>query len=184
MIKKLPKRKLVTRRELANLLDVTMSGVAKWEQAGMPVFKPGRKGIPSLYFVTDVKRWLDAREKKARESGTYDVARERARKEKAQAVLAEQTFAIRGGDLVPRDQVEKVWAAEVTAVRAKLLSWPATISDRLYREATLNGLPGVERTIKAAVDELLLELSKPTPKKPRPVKAPAKKRRKSGRWKK
>lgn len=179
--------KLVTRRELAKILDVTMSGVTKWEQAGMPVVAPGRKGKPSLYSEADVRKWLAEREETARDNGTYDLARERARKEKAQAILAEQTVAIRARDLVPRDEVEKTWAAEVIAVRAKLLSWPATISDRLYREAKLNGLRGVERTIKDAVEELLLELSKPKrAKKTRPTKKVprAKKASKSGRRKK
>ncbi len=187
VIKRLPKKKLVTRRELANLLDVTMSGVTKWEQAGMPVVEPGRKGKPSLYSEAEVRNWLAEREKAARDNGTYDLPRERARKEKAQAILAEQTVAIRARDLVARDLVERTWAAEVVAVRAKLLSWPATISDRLYREATLNGLQGVERVIKAAVDEVLLELSKPKRvKTTRPAKkiTRAKKARKSGRRKK
>jgi phage terminase Nu1 subunit (DNA packaging protein) len=154
-------RKLITRRELAQRLGVVMQTVTKWEQAGMPTAEPGRKGKPSLYSVTDVTQWLKDREKAARKNGTLDVAQERARKEKAQAILAEQTVAIRAKELLPLEQVAKEWAKEVSAVRAKLLSWPTTISDSIYREATLNGLEGVERVIRASVEELLLELSKP-----------------------
>lgn len=154
-------RKLVTRRELAQRLNVVMITITKWGQAGLPVAEPGRQGKPSLYSEADVRKWLTDREKKARNNGTLDVAQERARKERAQAILAEQTVAIRAKDLVPVDQVEKAWAAEVSAVRAKLLSWPTTISDSIHREAKLHGLEGVERVIKAAVEELLLELSKP-----------------------
>lgn len=169
-------KKLVTRRELAQLLNRHMTCITKWEQAGMPVFEPGRKGKASLYSVADARKWLTEREKSARENGTLNVAQERARKERAQAILAEQTVAIRARDLVPADQVEKAWAAEFSAVRAKLLSWPTTISDTVYREAKLNDLEGVERVIKAAVEELLLELSKPKRvTKPRQLKKRAKK---------
>lgn len=146
-----------------------MGTVTKWEQAGMPVLEPGRKGKPSYYSEGAVRKWLAVREDEARNNGTHDVARERARKEKAQAILAEQTVAIRAKELVPAEQIEKAWAAEVSAVRAKLLSWPATISDRLLREAKLNALSGVEKVLADAVAEVLLELSvplaSPAPKK-------------------
>lgn len=151
----------VTRRALAELLDVHMMAVTKWEQAGMPVLERGRKGKPSRYSVAAVKKWLAVREEAAQNGSALDLVQERARKERAQAILAEQTVALRARDLVPRDEVEKAWTAEVAAVRAKLLSWPATISDRLHREATLNGLAGVELVVKDAVEELLLELSAP-----------------------
>lgn len=181
MIKKSPKRKLVTRRELANLLNVTMSGVTKWEQAGMPVAERGRKGKASLYSEAEAKNWLAERDKAARENGTFDLARERARKERAQAILAEQTVAIRAGDLVPVDQISKTLTAGFGAFRAKVLAWQATMSDALYRESKINGLQGVQRAIKDAAEELLLDLSKAIGvPKPKRVTAP----RKSGRRKK
>lgn len=178
---------LVNRRKLASILNVHMQTIMNWEQSGMPVSEPGRRGIPSLYSEADVQKWLADREKTARENGMLDVAQERARKERAQAILAEQTVAIRARDLVPADQAVKAWAAEVSAVRAKLLSWPATISDSIFRAATLNKLEGVERVIKDAVEELLLELSKPkrvkTPRQRKKVTR-AKKPRGSGKRKK
>ena len=180
------RQKLASRRDLAGFFGVHMLTVTKWEQSGMPCAEPGRKGKPSLYSVVDVKKWLADREKAARNNGTLDVTQERARKERAQAILAEQTVAIRARDLVPADQVEKAWAAEFSAVRAKLLSWPTTITDTIHRESTLHGLEGVEKVIKAAVEELLLELSKPK-RVSRQVKKIAKKvrvARKPGRRKK
>ncbi len=180
-------RKLITRRELAQRLNVVMITITKWGQAGLPVAEPGRQGKPSLYSETDVRKWLAEREKKARNNGTLDVAQERARKERAHAILAEQTVATRAKDLVPADQVEKTWAAACSAIRAKVLSWPTTISDSIHRESQLNGLEGVERAIKAAGDELLLELSKPKRvKAPRQAKKKAKRttKAKSGKRKK
>lgn len=152
---------LLTRRELAAARGVHMQTVTKWEQDGMPVAERGRAGKPSRYRQRDVNAWLKAREKKADQSGMAFVAQERARKERAQAVLAEQTFQMRAGTLIAADEVEKAWAAEVAAVRAKLLAWPSTVADQLFRAATLEGLPGVEHVLLVAVHDVLGELSSP-----------------------
>ena len=152
-------RKLVTRRKLAELFAVHMQTVTKWEQEGMPIAVRGGRGKPSRYSERDVRAWLKAREEAAENGLMLDPVQERARRERAQAILAEQTVAIRARELVPRAEVEKAWTAEVSAVRAKLLSWPTTLSDRLYREGKLNGASGVELTLKDAVYDLLLELA-------------------------
>lgn len=172
---------LVTRRELAKSLDVHMQTVTGWEGGGLPVKEPGRKGKPSLYSEADVREWLANREKAAQKNGTVDLTRERALRERAQRISLEQLQQIRAGDLVPRVQVERAWAAEVSAVRAKLLAWPSTISDRLYRESAVKGVKGVERVIKEAVEGLLRELSEP--KRAKKITR-AKKPRGSGRRKK
>lgn len=151
----------LTRRELAELLGTHMQTITKWERDGLPIAQVGRKGKPSRYSEAAVRVWLADREEKAQTSGVVDVARERARKDRAQAVLAEQTYAIRNRDLLPRQDVEKVWAAEIGAVRTKLLSWSTTISDRVHRAGTLTGLVGVEREIREAVEDVLRELADP-----------------------
>lgn len=153
--------RLLTRRELAELLAVNMMTVTKWERDGLPIAQVGRKGKPSYYQELDVRAWLAAREEAAQTSGVVDVARERARKDRAQAILAEQTFQIRNRDLLPRVDVEKAWAAEVGAVRTKLLSWSTTIADEVYRAGTLDGLAGVERVLRDAVEDVLRELADP-----------------------
>lgn len=155
------KQKLITRQELAKALDVHEITITKWQREGMPVAKRGGRGRPSYYDEVEVRQWQDAREEAARTSEHLDVIQQRARKERAQALLAEQTLAIRARELVPRRDVEKAWAAEVSAVRAKLLVWPATISPQLARVATLEGANGVEAFLKSAVDDLLNDLSQP-----------------------
>lgn len=150
---------LVTRRELATLLGRHMMTVKKWERDGMPIAARGRKGKPSFYRESDVRRWLEARDKAAATSGVVDVAQERARKERAQAVLAEQTFQIRDRELLPRAEVEKIWTAEQAAVRTKFLAVPQAYADRIYRAATTDGVIGVEEALKDAVDDVLRELA-------------------------
>ena len=92
----------------------------------------------------------------------------RTRKELAQAVVSELKAAEMRGDLWPTDEVEMVWRAENSAVRAMLLSWSMTISDAVYRAAINDGLPGVEREHERAVHEVLSELSDSD----RPVECP------------
>lgn len=152
---------LVTRRDLAKRLDVHMQTVCKWEQDGMPIAQRGRAGKPSLYDELAVRAWLEAREVAAKTSGTVDVARERAMKERAQAELARQTYQMRQRELVPRVEVERVWSSEVAAVRTKLLAIPQAYADRVHRAATLEGLIGVEQVLKDAVVDALRELSDP-----------------------
>lgn len=151
----------LTRRELAAAIPVHMQTITKWEHAGMPVLEPGRKGKPSLYSLADVKKWRADQEAAAQTNGTARVAVERARKERAQAKLAEQMYETRAGELLPRDEVDRVWASEVAGVRAVLLSLATTYAARIYRAATLNGEAGVARALADAAREVLRELADP-----------------------
>lgn len=158
--------RLLTRRQLADVPDlpgqagtVHMQTVTKWEHEGLPVARRGRKGKPSLYDEAAVRAWLQAREEAAASPDALDLVQERAKKEHWQALLTEQTHKVREKELLPRAEVEKAWSAEVAAVRARLLSWPQTLTDRVHRAATLTGLPGVERVLQDAVREVLIELS-------------------------
>jgi hypothetical protein len=92
----------------------------------------------------------------------FDVAKEKARREHSQALLHEQLHATRARDLLPREEVERIWTAEIAAVRAKLLAWPMTLADQVHRVAVLEGLPGVERVLQEAVRQVLRELAEPT----------------------
>jgi hypothetical protein len=125
----------------------------------------GRKGKPSKYRERDVRAWLQQREEAAKRPGSvFDVAKEKARREHSQALLHEQLHATRARDLLPREEVERIWMAEIAAVRAKLLAWPMTLADQVHRVAVLEGLPGVERVLQEAVRQVLRELAEPTPK--------------------
>lgn len=155
------RRRHVTRKELSALLGCHMMTVTKWEQEGLPIASRGGKGRATYYDESRVRAWLQARQDAAANTSSVgvDLVKERARKERAQAVLAEQAYSIRMRDLLPRDEVEKGWAAVIGAVRTKLLSLPATLSDQLARAAVIEGVAGVERLLQAAVADALLELA-------------------------
>jgi phage terminase Nu1 subunit (DNA packaging protein) len=156
---------LLTRRELAALFHVVPMTITKWEQTGMPTASRGRRGKPSRYREVVVRAWLQQREEAAKQPGSvFDVAKEKAGLSREQADLTRQTRLMRARDLLPRDEVERIWTAEITAVRAKLLAWPMTLADQVHRVAVLEGLPGVERVLHEAVRQVLRELAEPTPK--------------------
>lgn len=167
------KSPLVTARQLAVAFVVHPRTIAKFMDEGMPVAKRGRGGRPSMFDLAVCTAWKEAREQlPADDGGPVDLTRERARKERAQALLAEQLYAVRSGKLVSTADVEKAWQAEIAAARSVILSSYTTAADKVFRAATTDGLAGVERELKAIAYGVLRELSDG-------AKAPKKKKRKA-----
>lgn len=125
----------------------------------MPVAQRGSKGRASHYSEVAVRAWKQMRDEAAAKPGATDLVSDRARKERAQAALAEQSFQIRMRELLPRDEVEREWSRQVAAVRTKLLAFPTTLADQLHRAAVTEGLPGVEHLLSTAVRDVLRELA-------------------------
>lgn len=152
---------LITRDQLAVRMDVHPRTIVKWESEGMPVAKHGGRGRATLYRFVDCRQWYRSREKRADDINNVDVTRERARKERAQAVLAEQTAAVRAKNLLPADQVVKAWSDEIAAVRTKLLAIPDAYRDRVCQAFQMEGPDGVERVMKEGIYDALRELADP-----------------------
>jgi phage terminase Nu1 subunit (DNA packaging protein) len=146
-------------------MGVHMMTVTKWERDGMPVAEGGRRGVPSLYDLDLVRAWRQARDAAADDAADGEATTRlsweaaRARKDEAQAKLAEQMYLVRAGKLLPQEDVERVWARIVSAVRTRLLQMPVTYADRLHRTAQLDGVKSVERLLEEAVHEVLRELA-------------------------
>jgi len=87
------------------------------------------------------------------------VAHERARKERAQAELAEQLHAARSRLLLPAEEVEKTVGARVAAARTTALAWKTMLVDRLELANTMEGRAGMQRVVDEQVDEFLYELA-------------------------
>jgi len=138
----------------------------------MPVAERGRGGRPSRYDVAKCRAWRTAHQDHGVADAPGGLFKERARRELAQALLVEQTYAVRAKTLLPAEEVERVWSAEQTAVRAMLLALPQAYADRLCRAATQDGVAGAEHAIRQMVDEVLTELAvRPTRKSRRRPKA-------------
>lgn len=149
--------KQVTRKELAELVGVHERTLYKYEGEGMPVALKQGPGKPTLYDPVAVKAWLVSREHES-QGGTVDLARERARKERALAQLAEQKLAVQAGELVRADEVEAAWSGHVAAIRTKILNVPAIYAARVHR-ATASSVGAVEAVLSEAMRDVLHELA-------------------------
>lgn len=150
---------LLTRPALAKALDVHPQTITKWEQDGMPVAKRGARGKSSLFNRGAVEAWLQARDYARQTSDVASLQLERSRRERAQALLALQTYQMRAKELLPRAEVDRVWSQHIAAVRAKLLSLPVTLADRVHRAAKMDGVASVERILNEVVRDVLRELA-------------------------
>jgi phage terminase Nu1 subunit (DNA packaging protein) len=139
--------------ELCSALQISPRSFARLVEAGLPVRERGNRGHASRYDLDEVRAW-QAKRAEAETAGTeLNWSHERARKERAQAVLAEQLAASRAGQLLPAADVERAIASRVSAARAVALAWESSLGDRL-------GLDAGQRTLLGAeVRRFLLELA-------------------------
>jgi len=160
------------RRQLADAMRVHVSAIPRWQDAGMPVARRGGRGVASLYDLEDCEAWRRARagsvlgketagETDGAELGRLDPAQERARRDRAQTRLVELQIAAKRQELLPADDVRRVWSAEQARIRARLLGLWRTESARLARAHTRGGEPAVVVELKAIGREVLEELAEP-----------------------
>ena len=94
-------------------------------------------------------------------AGPVNLVAERARKERAQAVEAEQRVAIKAGALLARDEVERIWSAEIAAVRTRLLGLPQQHADQVHQAAATGGVAAVEVLLVDMIRAVLVEMADP-----------------------
>jgi phage terminase Nu1 subunit (DNA packaging protein) len=122
---KLPLETLMTRDELARLFGVTAGTIIRWARDGMPVAKGGGQGRQAGYLPSACVAWRLAQlEARSPDHEGLFPAVERARKDRAQAQLAEQQLKIRSGEYVAIREVEEELARKVGATQTKLLTIP------------------------------------------------------------
>jgi len=153
----------ISSMELARRLGRDARTLRKWIAEGAPVLKRGRGGEPSEFDEAAFRDWLDVRERD-RASRSSDLMVSRSRKELAQALEAEQRVAIRAKTLVHVEEVERAWSAHVAGVRARLLSIPTALPDRLVSAAAIDGAAGVEKILLETMYQVLTELATGKPK--------------------
>jgi phage terminase Nu1 subunit (DNA packaging protein) len=167
----------VTRQDLIRLFGVNERTIQKWQAEGMPIAQRGSPGKSSLYVLSEVKAWHEAREKSGQNGSHYQASLQaRARKEEAQALLAEQSYDIRAGKLLPIEDVEREQAAAIRGTRAMLMSIPVTYAARVEKAAKLHGERGVETVLTEAINEVLTQLADTERNEPPENGIPKKKR--------
>ena len=153
-----PPGERLTLRQLAAVLGRHPRSIARWVDQGLPVDAIGDGRQPMLFDEARVRRWLANRDEASQQRLAPLVAA-RIRRETAQAAEAEQRILIRAGKLIPIDEVDRIWSAEVAALRAHLLSLPIALTDQVIRAGALEGVAGAERVLERAIHRALEELA-------------------------
>lgn len=160
----------VNRRQLADILGITLPTVTAWANAGMPAVVAGSKGVEWVFETKDCVLWYaDNRHKKAQavvddpfDPGNKPETIEEAsrRKEIAHADRAEVMVAKEAGKLVPIEEVAAVVMEENGRVRTNLLKIPNEIRPKVLtflqndRKAAEQLLADVEAVVLEALGEI------------------------------
>lgn len=121
----MPGGKVVNRSELAELFGVALTTIDDWLRQGCPwLHRPARRGDGS--WEIDVAAVLNWHKERERENAVGEIAKideneARRRKLAAEAALSEHELALKQGAAVLIDDVSKIWAAQVSACRSRLL---------------------------------------------------------------
>jgi phage terminase Nu1 subunit (DNA packaging protein) len=164
----------VNRRQLADILGISMPTVTAWIGQGMPFTREGSKSAEWEFETREAIEWMaanklslkDKRSNRAKPGGEEDdggpetIEEAERRKMIAQADKAEVQVAKEAGILVPISEVAGVVAEEHARVRARLLTIPNELRPKVLtylaedRKAGEDLLADVESTVLEALTEI------------------------------
>jgi hypothetical protein len=141
---------VATAAEMAQVSPKTIRGWIRHES--LPLAHAGSKGpgrgarIDAIAFV----RWLLARQA----YGEFDLEQQRARLAKWQADRVHQDVEVRGGKLLPADDVESWVAAMIATAKTRILDIPAAVGNLLPREHAVMAETEARRIVHEALADL------------------------------
>jgi hypothetical protein len=148
----------MNQKQIAEALGVTPSAVTKWAQRGCP-----------MHSVEAVRAWRAAhmrpRMRPAPPDGTEgplgavpEAARgywdSRARRERAEAAMAEHRLALEAAELVDRAALERALAAVLRRLRARLLALPQAVVPALAGDLSAAAM---DARLRAAITAALVD---------------------------
>lgn len=122
----------LNRGQLARALAVSNRHLGDLIAAGVVAPAVPGKGRRGSVFDALVAVPAALRHERSKRPG--DSARDR--RDRAQAQLAEQLHRRRAGEVLERDDVERVWSTHVSATRTALLALPRSLAERLAQATT------------------------------------------------
>lgn len=145
------KRATITTQELALKLGVSPRTVSLLVADGMPRVKGGR-GQNAAFDEAAAVAWYLARQGRNTDPG-HSVAKETAQLKAVQRRKTELEIAAREGELLPIDDVRRVWQRRMEALRAGLIM--------LAPQAVQRGIVAAEREreLQDLVEDLMRELA-------------------------
>jgi phage terminase Nu1 subunit (DNA packaging protein) len=159
---KKPRGRSLNLTQVAEVFGVVPSTVSAWLRRGLPALKRSTgRGSGANGWVFDsaaVSEWLreDALEASVSKVDGVSIAEGRRRKVLAQAALAELEVARMQAELVPAEEISRVWGRMVGNCRARLLAIPSKLAPRLI---TLADQEAVYAELKHEIYEALTELA-------------------------
>lgn len=165
---------LVNRRQLADILGISLPTVTAWVGEGMPFTREGSKSAEWEFETRACIEWFGANKLKARvrspssgkdpfadgSEGSETIEEAERRKMIAQADKAEVQVAKEAGLLVPISEVASVAAEENARVRARLLTIPNDLRPKVLtflahdRKAAEQLLTATEEVVLEALSEI------------------------------
>ena len=157
--RKLPR--VVSRADLAELLDLSLNAVDAMTRRGCPHERPAGPGKPFRFDVAKVVAWREQQAAARSEASAGDLVslnEARQRKLAAEAALAELALDKQRGDVVRVDTVVAIAGSEYSKVQRRFLRLPSKMAPKVVRAKT----PAkVQHLLELEVREILTELSTP-----------------------
>jgi phage terminase Nu1 subunit (DNA packaging protein) len=160
----------VNRRQLADVLGITLPTVTAWANAGMPAVVAGSKGVEWVFETADCVSWYAEHKFKRAQAPIDDpfepgkkaetIEEASRRKEIAHADRAEVMVAKEAGRLVPIEEIAVVVMEENARVRARVLTIPNEIRPKVLtflqndRKAAEQLISDVESVVLEALAEI------------------------------
>ncbi|MEW6718903.1 MAG: terminase small subunit [Thermodesulfobacteriota bacterium] len=145
---------IVNGKRLGAIFGVEPRTISNWRKEGLPVHEDQGRGKDTLYDTAVTHQWLLARDGAA---GTRDPGTVAARRRLLEIEAERRAIhlAREQGEVVLADDAEKLWSAQVTACRSRLLAIPTKATPRvvgLENHAEVNDV--LQTLIYEALDEL------------------------------
>lgn len=143
----------LSRAGVKALLGISDSEMSNLLQQGLPAIDRGRPGVSGTYDPIAVQEWYESH--KGKKVKTADMQESRARKEAAQARMAELELEELEGKVVRIEEVAAQVETEYIRVRSKLLSLPTKASGLVLGMSTQADIQDVLDTlVREVLDEL------------------------------
>jgi phage terminase Nu1 subunit (DNA packaging protein) len=144
----------ITQQELAATLGLSTRQIRNLEAQGLP---HEARNNGKFYPKPGAVQWYVAfkMEEATKKAAPKDMEEARLRSAVAEATLVELELAEREGAMIRVDEIDKILAPPLTAVRAKLLNLPSKVAPMVLPCRTL---PEIRVVLDAAIAEVMGEL--------------------------
>jgi hypothetical protein len=152
---------LMSRDHLAHLFSVSPGTITDWvRKEGMPVAKPGAGRVQAQYRPSACVTWR-FNELQRRYGGGEGIspAAARARKDTADAEIAERKLEIMRRDYVLKSEVERLLGPRVAATKTRIEALPRSVAPECARAGERGGARAIEQVLHTAVRALLTDLA-------------------------